>query len=197
MADELIDIFDGDNNPLNLQKMKSEAHESGLWHRAAHVWIYNSKGEILLQLRAKDKKLYPGKWDISASGHVSANEEPIVSALREIEEEIGLSVKEDDLELVQIRKKERNLGNVVNEFYYVYLLRFDGDPNSLKIPKEEVEAIQFLPIPKIEEELKNNCEKYFPHGDYWFDVMNEIGRRLNKSKKKISPEFKVSWRARN
>jgi len=180
MVDELIDIFDENNNSLNLQKMKSEAHKNGLWHRSAHVWIYNSKGEILLQLRAKDKKLYPGKWDISASGHVRANEEPIISALREIEEEIGLSVKIEDLEFIQIRKKERNLGNIVNEFYYVYFLKFDGNINSLKIPKEEVEAVQFLPILEVEGELKNHYEKYFPHGDYWFDVINEIRKKLNK-----------------
>lgn len=180
MADELIDIFDENNNSLNLQKMKSEAHKNGLWHRTAHIWIYNSKGEILLQLRAKDKKLYPGKWDISASGHVSANEEPIISALREIEEETGLSVKKDDLEFVQIRKKERNFGNIVNEFYYVYFLKFDEDVNSLKLQKEEVEAVKFLPISKVEEELKNHYEKYFPHGDYWFDVISEIRKKLNK-----------------
>ena len=53
MVDELIDIFDENNNALNVQKMKSEAHKLGLWHRASHIWIYNSSGEILLQLRAK------------------------------------------------------------------------------------------------------------------------------------------------
>ena len=59
MADELIDIYDENNKPLGIQKMKSEAHRDGLWHRASHVWIYNSKGEILLQLRAKNKELWP------------------------------------------------------------------------------------------------------------------------------------------
>ncbi len=76
--------------------MKSEAHREGLWHRAAHIWAYNSKGEILLQLRAKNKRTFPDKWDLSVAGHISASEEPIDSALREIEEEVGLCAKKED-----------------------------------------------------------------------------------------------------
>ena len=93
MADELIDICDENNNLINVQKTKSEAHKNGLWHRASHIWIYNSNGEILLQLRAKEKPLYPDMWDISAAGHISAGEDPITSGLREVKEEIGLEIE--------------------------------------------------------------------------------------------------------
>jgi isopentenyldiphosphate isomerase len=55
MSDELIDIVDENNQPTGERKMKSLAHQDGSWHCSAHVWIYNSKGEILLQLRSKDK----------------------------------------------------------------------------------------------------------------------------------------------
>src|SRR3989344_5119599 len=159
MADEIIDICDEDNNLLNIQKMKSEAHKTGLWHRASHIWIYNSNGEILLQLRAKEKPLYPDMWDISAAGHISAGEDPITSGLRDVKEEIGLKIKN-------------------NEFYYVYFFKFDGNINQLKLQKEEVQKIQFLPIDKIEEELNINPEKYVPHGKYWFEVINEVKNKL-------------------
>lgn len=175
MADKLINIYNENNKPLNLEKMKSEAHKNGLWHRASHIWIYNSRGEILLQLRAKSKELYPNMWDISAAGHVSAGEEPIVSALREMEEEIGLSVKQEDLEFLEIRKVRavhKKIKN--NEFYYVYLLKLDSDINKLTLQKEEVAKIQFLSISKIEEELKKYPEKYVPHGNYWFDVIKKV-----------------------
>ena len=82
MGDELIDICDEANHLTGVQKMKSEAHKDGLWHRAVHIWLYNSKGEILLQWRAKNKLLYPEMWDISAAGHVSASENPITSGLQ-------------------------------------------------------------------------------------------------------------------
>lgn len=179
MADELINIYNENNESLHLEKMKSEAHKSGLWHRAAHIWIYNSNWEILLQLRAKNKELYPNMWDASAAGHVSAWEEPITSALREMEEEIGLSVQEKDLEFFEIRKVKMIYKEMINnEFFYVYFLRFDGDINTLTLQKEEVEKIQFLSADTIEEELKNHPEKYFPHGKYWFDVIKKVRDNL-------------------
>lgn len=180
MADELIDICDENNNLLGIQKAWSEIHKNGLWHRASHVWIYNSKGEILLQLRAKGKELYPDMWDISAAGQVSAGEEPIISGLREIEEEIGLSAKEGDLEFFKIKKRKTIFRNIKdNEFYYVYFFKFDGDIKKLKLQDEEVQSIQFLPLERIEEELKTNPEKYAPHGDYWFEVINKVKQKLN------------------
>lgn len=179
MADELIDIFDENNNSVVNQKMKGEAHRDGLWHRTAHIWIYNSKGEILLQLRAKDKLLYPDVWDISAAGHVSAGEDPITSGLREIKEEIGLKAKQEDLDFWMIRKHEavfRDIKN--NEFYYVYFLKFDGDISQLKLQDEEVQEIKFLPIDEVKEDLKTNPDRYVPHGDYWFEALSEIKKRL-------------------
>lgn len=179
MLDELIDICDKSNNLTNVQKMKSEAHRNGLWHRAAHVWIYNSKGEILLQLRAKERSLYPNMWDTSAAGHVGAGEDPVTSALREIKEEIGLKVKQEDLYFLKIRKVKAIYKNIKNnEFDYVYFLKFNGDIKKLKLQNEEVQRIRFLPIKKIEEELKTNASRYVPHGDYWFEVINEVKRKL-------------------
>ncbi|KKQ40264.1 MAG: NUDIX hydrolase [Candidatus Magasanikbacteria bacterium GW2011_GWA2_37_8] len=180
MSDELVDICDESNNVTNTQKMKSEAHKYGLWHRSAHIWIYNSKGEVLLQLRAKEKALYPDVWDVSVAGHVGANEDPVVSGLREIKEEIGLEVKAEDLQFLTIRKVEmvyKDINN--NEFYYIYLLKFDGD-NNFSLQDEEVQKIEFVPIKKIEEDLKTNPDKYVPHGDYWFETIDEIKKRLEK-----------------
>lgn len=179
MADELIDICNENNNLLDIQKMKSEAHKDGLWHRAAHIWIYNSQGEVLLQLRASEKLLYPDMWDISAAGHVSAGEDPVISGLRELEEEIGLKVEKEALDFWMIRKTSsifREIKN--NEFYYVYFLKFDGDISQLKLQVEEVQQIQFFAMNQIEEELKANPGKYTPHGDYWFEALAELRKRM-------------------
>jgi isopentenyl-diphosphate Delta-isomerase len=181
MADELVDICDEKNNLTRLKRFKSEAHRLGLWHRTAHIWIYNSKGELLLQLRSKEKPLYPNMWDISAAGHVTAGEDPLISGLREIEEEIGLKVKSKDLQFFKIKKFSmiyKKLKN--NEFCYVYFLKFDGDINKLKLQKEEVQKIRFLPLEKVKEELKKDPSKYTPQGGYWFETLDEIKKRLKK-----------------
>lgn len=182
MADELIDIVDDQNNLTGVQKMKSEAHRDGLWHRAAHIWIYNSKGEVLLQLRAKDKDIGPDTWDLSAAGHVGVGEEPVVSALREIQEEIGLNVKTEDLELYKIIAEKLTINGLLNnEFHYVYILRYDGNARDLKLQKEELQKMEFVPIEIIEKGLKENPEKYFPHEDpYWNEMLDAIKTKLNK-----------------
>ncbi|MFP4424350.1 MAG: NUDIX hydrolase [Candidatus Woesearchaeota archaeon] len=175
--DDLIDICDENNNFLGMQKLKTQAHSEGLWHRTAHIWIYNSKGEVLLQLRAKEKALYPDVWDISAAGHVIAGEDPLDSALREVEEEIGLKIK--NLDFWMIRKNKaifREIKN--NEFYYIYLYRFDGDISCLTLQKEEVQGVRFFSIDKIKEDLRVNADIYVPHGDYWFEAFDEISSRL-------------------
>lgn len=178
MADELVDIFDENNNFTNVKKMKSKAHSDGSWHRAVHVIIYNSKGEILLQLRAKDKLQYPDLWDISAAGHVTAGEEPIVSCMRELEEEIGFSVGAGDLQFFRVEKccdeLEKN-----NEFGYIYFLKFEGDINSFQFRDGEVQKVEFVSIDRLEEDLKSDYGRFCPHGVYWFDIIAEVRKRLN------------------
>jgi isopentenyldiphosphate isomerase len=130
-------------------------------------------------LRAKEKDLYPDMWDVSAAGHVSAGEDPITSALREVKEEIGLKLKKEDLDYWMTKRVKWRYEEIVNnEFCYAYLHEFDKDINQLKLQKEEVQKIQFLPIGNLEEDLRMNPDKYVPHGDYWFEVLNEIKQRL-------------------
>lgn len=179
MADELIDIVDENNNLTGIQKMKSEAHCDGLWHRTAHIWVYNSKAELLIQLRAKDKDVFPDVWDISVAGHVGAGEDVLASALREIKEEIGLTAKEEDLDLLSIKKVEDTYKEIKNnEFYNIYLLKFDGDISSLKIQEEEVQEIKFISTNDLKEDLNSNYNKYCPHGDYWFEVIKAVEQKL-------------------
>ena len=180
MADELVDIYDENNKPMGATKMKSEAHKNGLWHRASHVWIYNSRGEMLLQLRAKDKDTYPGKWDIAAAGHAGAGEDPVTTALREASEELGLEIKPDDLELVTVRKSMSDYREIKNrEYQSVYLLKFDGDIKSLHAQKEEIQEIKFFDMDWLEKDIETHPELYVMHtGRYWLDMIEAAKKRV-------------------
>lgn len=181
MPDELIDICDDSNNLTGVRKMKSEAHRDGLWHRAAHIWLYNSKGEVLLQLRAKGKQLYPGTWDVSAAGHVGAGDDPAAAAARELAEELGLQVAPGDLEFFKVVKSSPPYpGFKNNEFYYVYFLRFDGELSQFKLQDEEVQAINFFAIESIKRDLERSSSMFVPHGDYWQVALNEL-RKMTAS----------------
>jgi len=132
-----------------------------------------------LQLRASCKELHPNTWDVAAAGHLGNGEEPIIAAIRETQEEIGLTIKKEDLEFVKIIKISGRDRAIINkEFYYVYLLNFEGDVNQLTMQEEEVAALEFLPVEQVEKELKEHSNKYIPHGQYWFDMLEEIKKKL-------------------
>lgn len=175
MADELIDIFDEENNFTGIQKMKSEAHAEGLWHRTAHVWIYNSKKEILLQLRAKDKDVYPDCWDISSAGHVVAGEDPEVSAIRELKEELGIDAEKEDLKFLRIRKSVNQFKEIKNsEIVYIFLMKFEGAAENLNLQKEELQGVKFFQIDELKEDLEKNSEKFVPHGKYFDEIIEKV-----------------------
>ncbi|SVE63201.1 uncharacterized protein METZ01_LOCUS516055, partial [marine metagenome] len=75
------------------QQPRSVVHAKGLWHRAAHVLVFNTDGKVFLQLRSMSKDNNPGVWDSACSGHVDAGETYTKAAERELMEEIGLVVK--------------------------------------------------------------------------------------------------------
>ena len=173
--DELIDIYNENNEPLNIKKMRSEAHRTGLWHRSSHIWIFNDKSEILLQLRSKDKSIFPNRWDVSSAGHIGAGEKPKESAIRELEEEIGIAADYKDLEFYRIAKQNSYYnGFLDNEFHYVYFFKFNDDIDNLKLQKEEVEAIRFCHTEALENEIMLNSKEFVPHGEYWLDIIREV-----------------------
>lgn len=93
MESERIRVFDADRNPIGIAS-REEVHRIGYWHEVFHCWIISDEAGvsyIYLQLRSEKKKDYPGLFDITAAGHLLANE-TIRDGVREIKEEIGISL---------------------------------------------------------------------------------------------------------
>ena len=91
MSEEIFDIVNERDEVVG-QNTRREVHARGLLHRAIHVLVFNSRGEIFLQKRSTTKDREPGKWDSSSSGHVDSGEDYDACAVRELREEIGLIV---------------------------------------------------------------------------------------------------------
>jgi isopentenyldiphosphate isomerase len=77
---EYLDILDNNGNKTGETRSYDEVHEKGLIHRTVHVWILNSKKELLVQKRSKDRRAHPDYWDISAAGHISAGQTSLEAA---------------------------------------------------------------------------------------------------------------------
>ncbi len=144
MEHELIDYYDENGRLLGVID-KAIAHREGLWHKSVHLWIFNSKNQVLLQKRCAQKKFFPGYWDVSVAGHISAGENSIDTSLREAKEEIGLNTNENEIEFAfTIKEKFKWKDIQSNEFVDVYILNKDINLSKLKFQKEEVETVQFV-----------------------------------------------------
>ncbi|PKV51750.1 isopentenyldiphosphate isomerase [Aquimarina sp. MAR_2010_214] len=183
MADELIDILDKAGRFTGEIRLKSEAHRLGLYHGSVHIWFFTNQGEIVLQKRADDKDTYPGLWDISVAGHIGAGETPEDSAIREIKEEIGLSVTKDGLKFIgtYVAKKTPQPDLFDNEFHHIYLSRLDVSIKTLTLQKEEVSDITLIPIDNFQDILQNPIKRknYVPHDKaYYSFILKEITNQL-------------------
>ncbi|MFS0821245.1 NUDIX hydrolase [Bacillus sp. 1P02SD] len=95
---ERIKIFDDQKNLIGVAS-RSDVHRIGYWHEVFHCWfIHNEEGidYIYLQLRSKNKKDYPYLLDITAAGHLLADE-TVEDGVREINEELGIDVAFEEL----------------------------------------------------------------------------------------------------
>ena len=91
MSEEIFDVVNERDEVIDRQPRR-EVHRLGLKHRAVHVLVFNSRGEVFLQKRSLKKDTAAGLWDSSSSGHVDSGEDYDACAVRELREEIGLNV---------------------------------------------------------------------------------------------------------
>lgn len=118
---ELFDVVDDDDRVLGRMR-RDDVHRWRLRHRAAHVLVVNSHGEVFVQRRSTLKECAPGLWDTSVAGHVQSGESYAACAVRELAEEIGLPPA-TPLCQVGYLKASRDTGW---EFVAVFLCRSDG-----------------------------------------------------------------------
>jgi 16S rRNA (adenine1518-N6/adenine1519-N6)-dimethyltransferase len=90
MTEEMFDVVDQEDRVL-FQSPRSVVHANHWLHRAVHIFVFNSRGELLIHRRSATKDEAPLKYTSSASGHLSAGEDYATAAMRELEEELGLT----------------------------------------------------------------------------------------------------------
>lgn len=129
---ELWDAYDENRKPLGYT-VKREKFDplNNEYHIVVHIWIKNSKGEYLIQKRSSNKK--EGlKWAWTG-GSVLMGENSIDGAVREVKEELGLTVDKEKLTLFTSYKRE-----LYKDFVDVYIYKHDIDVSKLTLQKDEV-----------------------------------------------------------
>jgi isopentenyldiphosphate isomerase len=121
VSEEIFDVVNERDEVIDA-KSRREVHRLGLKHRAVHVLLFNSRGETFLQKRSTTKDREPGKWDSSTSGHVDSGEDYETCAVRELREEIGLTVEKAPERLFKIAA----CPETDQEFVWVYRCQAEG-----------------------------------------------------------------------
>lgn len=138
---ELLDVVDENDevvDTITRSNMMQLQQTPGRYLRAIDVFIQRSNGDIFLPRRSLHKKIAPGGFDASASGHIASGESYEQACIREIYEETGLSVTMDDLILIGTIPPSKIL------FYFrkVYILRTDQVP---RLSSEHTEGLWVTP----------------------------------------------------
>lgn len=166
---ELFDIVNEQGQPTGQVRERSLVHFYGDRHRTAHVWITrpNEKSgfDVLLQKRSMHKDSYPGCYDISSAGHIPAGGDYIASALRELEEELGIKATADELQPIgtrQVNVTAEFHGKPFrdNEYSKIYTLNREIDITSLTLQKEEVESVCWMDYEECLHALRNRTLKH-------------------------------------
>ena len=152
-----------DDNDIEVGVMeKIEAHLTGTMHRAISVFVFNEKGEYLLQQRAQQKYHSAGKWSNTCCSHPRPGEDLLDAAQRRLKEEMGMDCKLAFWFSFKYRA-ELDHGLVENEYDHVFM----GISNDLPRPDPtEVSSFKYVNRVDLEKDLIRNPEHY----SEWFKI---------------------------
>jgi isopentenyl-diphosphate Delta-isomerase len=161
--EEVILVDEMDNATGTMEKM--EAHEKGVLHRAFSIFIFNAKGEMLLQRRALNKYHSGGLWTNACCSHPRPGEETMPAAKRRLMEEMGLKV---ELQTKTSFVYKAHFSNSLTEYEFDHVLIGYTDENP-RINPAEVESYQWITINKIKEQISTDPDAYTA----WFKIAME------------------------
>jgi isopentenyl-diphosphate delta-isomerase len=142
---------------------KMEVHQKGLLHRAFSIFIFNDKGEMLLQQRADNKYHSAGLWTNACCSHPQASDDDVeTAAVRRLEEEMGFTTQLSKA-FTFIYKTEFDNGLTEHEFDHVFIGKYDG---GIQPDPREVKDFCFMTMDAIRDAIASHPQKYTS----WFKI---------------------------
>ena len=151
----LVDEADRDIGHLS----KGECHDGdGRLHRACSLFIFNSQGELLLQQRSAEKRLWPLFWSNSCCSHPRRGETMDVATRRRLEQELGMAANFNHLFTFQYHARYLDLGSE-SEICWVYIGLCDDPPRP---NSTEISAVRWITADALDRELREQPEVFTP-----------------------------------
>jgi isopentenyl-diphosphate Delta-isomerase len=170
-------ILVNERDELSGAMEKLAAHKKGLLHRAFSIFIFNDKGELLLQRRTLNKYHSGGLWTNSCCSHPQPGEDTIIAAQRRLKEEMGFTVP---LEKVFdfVYKAEFENGLIEHEFDHVFAGKYEG---KIEYNKEEVMDYCYKSLDDVRSSLQEHPEKFTKWFHLAFPKVEEWWQRSHKT----------------
>ncbi len=160
--EEFVVLVNPQDNVLGLME-KQQAHINGVLHRAFSIFLFNEKGEMLLQQRANEKYHSPLKWTNAVCSHPRNGETYLDAANRRLKEELGIETELSE-KFHFIYKANVGGGLWEHELDHVFVGNFNAEFN---LNKNEVAAVRYISLEDLDRELAKNPDNFTE----WFKII--------------------------
>jgi len=160
--DEKLILVDEKDNVLGYESKDVCHNGDGILHRAFSIFIFNSQGELLLQQRSQEKRLWGLYWSNTCCSHPRKGETYEQATMRRLQEELGLKAPLKFLFKFQYQARFNNKGSE-NELCSVYVGKCDEPPS---VNPNEIAAVRYIPPEDLEKEMQLHPDKFTP----WFKM---------------------------
>jgi isopentenyl-diphosphate delta-isomerase len=163
---EYVILVTPDDQPVGRME-KMEAHQKGVLHRAFSVFLFNEKGETLLQQRAAEKYHSPLLWTNTCCSHPREGETVVEAANRRVFEELGIAptaIQELHSDFHFVYRAEFDNGLIEHELDHVLVGRFEG---RCQLNPEEVAAVKWISMEDLFQDVEAHPEQYTA----WFKII--------------------------
>jgi len=167
---ELVDLYDENRIPLGRTAERYAKKKHGEYRVVVHVCVFDHQGRLLIQQRAPEKYIWPGRWDVSVGGGVDAGETSRQGAEREFREELGYP-----LQLGTMRPSVTvNFRGGFDDFF---LVTKNLDLDALVLQKEEVSAVRWATLEEVMELIDGGQFVSYPRSfmQFLFDMRGTFG----------------------
>lgn len=158
-------VMDGGYNSA----LGNPTKDPGLIYGITVVWIYRFTKdgiELLWQKRSATVDRNPDTWDVSAGGHVKYGEPFTEAALREAREEVGADLAREDLQLIEVGRRN-------NSTYWCYAANWTGRPDTFHFDDGEVSEVKWVPLSQVDEFRSQYSKKVLARDDRHFYVLKD------------------------
>ncbi len=175
---ELLILVDENDKEIGYMS-KIDCHRGeGILHRAFSIFIFNKRGDLLIQKRSGEKALWGGYWSNSVCSHPRKGESYGESTARRLHDELGISTEPVFKFRFQYQAKFRNIGSE-NELCSVYTATHNGP---FHVNPTEISEIKFISPEELDREMTQSPDQFTPWFKLEWEKLREEKAEFGKEK---------------